>query len=162
MWPAFIWLWILGGSVAAVLIEVARAESTRIAMAGKVAFAFWVSLLLLGVAVLFAWQNTAVGKQVSSRSGWWVVAILGGLPVTALCAIGMLKAYRGRRAWLLGGMLLATGLYVLFPLGYEPPGQRLHGVARLEHLHHVLDVIALSLPALVLLVGALMQREPSD
>jgi hypothetical protein len=160
MWPLFLWVWIIGAGGAAVLFEVARAESARVARAGRIAFAVWVSLLLLGVAVAFGTQNALQGNGLSTRSGWWALVIFGGVPVSLLCGLGMLKAYRGRRLWLAGGVLLSAALYVAFPLGYEPPRRRLHGLARFEHLHHALDVVALLTPALVLLAGEL--REPRD
>ncbi len=162
MWFLFFWLWIIGGAGAAVLFEVARADSARIATTGRAVFAVWVSLLLLGVAVAFASQNELPGRSVSSRSGWWVVVVLAGVPLMAVCAIAMRKVYRGRRAWLFGGLLLAAVLYVLYPLGYVPPGHPLNRLGRFEHLHHVLDVVALSLPALVLLAAELKRgpREP--
>lgn len=158
MWPAFLWLWVLGGGVAAVLFEVANADSERIARAARVAFAIWISLLLLGVSVFYVWQNTVAERTWISRSGWWLVAVAGGIPLMAVCALGMRTAYRGRRLWLFAGLLLGAVEYVLFPLGYVSPGRPLHGLARFEHVHHVLDVVALSLPALVLLAGEIATR----
>ena len=63
--------------------------------------------------------------------------------------------------WLAGGVLLSAALYAAFPLGYEPSGRRLHGLARFEHLHHALDVVALLIPALVLLAAELRTPQRS-
>ena len=161
MWPLFLWVWIVGAGGTAVLFEVAQAETVWVARAGRTAFAAWVSLLLLGVAVAFGTQSAQPGNGLSTRSGWWALVIFGGVPVSLLCGIGMLKAYRGRRFWLAGGVLLSAALYAAFPLGYEPSGRRLHGLARFEHLHHALDVVALLIPALVLLAADLRTPQRS-
>ena len=155
MWPLYLWVWIVGAGGAAVVFEVARAERGWIARTGRIGFAIWVSLLLLGVAVAFGTQSAQPGNGLSTRSGWWSLVIFGGVPVTVICGLGMRKAYRGRRLWLAGGVMLSAALYVAFPLGYEPSRRRLHGLARFEHLHHTLDVVALLIPALVLLAGEL-------
>ncbi|MGH3056006.1 MAG: hypothetical protein ACRDL7_13615, partial [Gaiellaceae bacterium] len=65
----FIWLWIAGGAPAAVLGEVVRADSPRIARAGRIAFALLLGVDLLLAAVMFSVGDAAFTIH-TTRSLW--------------------------------------------------------------------------------------------
>jgi hypothetical protein len=155
----FIWLWVIGGFPAAVLSEVVRSDSPRIARAGRIAFALllWVDLL---VAALVLSIGADAPTSPMSRSLWWFTVIAAGIPLALVSGLAVRRGYTGgHRAVLVVATLITAGLYVVFPLGFAPvTQQRLTGLARWEHDHHVLGLAILLIPALILLVDELRRK----
>jgi hypothetical protein len=152
----FAWLWIVGGSAAAILGEVVRAESPRIARAGRIAFA-----LLLGVDLLLAAVVFSVGADAPTvhmtRSLWWFTIVIAGVPLALVSGLAVRRGYPGHhRVALVVATLTTAALYLAFPLGFFPATQpRLTGLGRWEHDHHALGIAILLIPTLILLVDEL-------
>jgi hypothetical protein len=155
----FVWLWLAGGPPAAVLGEIVRAESPRIARAGRIAFA-----LLLGGDLLLAAVFLSVGNDAATvhatRSIWWLTVVLGGIPLALVSGLAVRRGYAGHRPVLAVAVLATALLYLAFPLSYIPATQPLpqHGLARFAHDHHWLDIAILLIPTLILLADELRRR----
>jgi cytochrome bd-type quinol oxidase subunit 2 len=125
----FAWLWIVGGAPPAVLGEVVRADSPRIARAGRIAFA-----LLLGADLLVAAVVLSVGAESATthmtRSLWWFTVALAGVPLALVSGLAVWRGYAGHRHALVVATLTTAALYLAFPLGFTPATQpRLTGSA---------------------------------
>ena len=145
-------VWIVGLFFAGVLNPVATAESDRVRAVARVAFGAVLAVELLACAGLLSAGNAnPVPAFRPSRTGWWALAVGAAIPVTLVLAVSARTAFQGRtrRAVLAIATLAACGLYICVPYAFEPVGQRLRGLARFGHDHHVLVVIALLLPGLV-------------
>jgi hypothetical protein len=163
MTALFVWLWIVGGFPAAILSEVVRAESPRIARVGRIAFA-----LLLGVDLLLAALFFSVGADAPTahmtRSLWWVTIVLAGVPLALVSGLAVRRGYPGHhRVKLAVATLTTAALYFAFPLGFFPATQpKLTGLGRWEHDHHALGIAILLIPTLILLADELSwQGEPA-
>lgn len=159
----FIWIWIVGGFPAAVLSEVVRSDSPRTARVGRIAFAvlLWVDLL---VAALVLSIGADAPTSPMSRELWWVTVIAAGIPLALVSGFAVRRGYTGsHRLVLVVATLITAGLYVVFPLGFAPIGQKLTGLARWEHEHHLLGLAILLIPTLILLADELRRRsEPAS
>lgn len=154
----FIWLWIAGGAPAAILGEVVRAESPRVARAGRIAFALLLTVDLLVAAVFFSVGADAPTAHMT-RSLWWVTIVLAGVPLPLVSGLAVRRGYAGHRLALLVATLTTAILYLAFPLGFVPVNQRLTGLGRWEHEHHLLGVAILLIPSLILLANELRWRQ---
>jgi|SRR3954451_4593195 hypothetical protein len=151
----FIWLWVLGGFPAAVLGEVVRADSPRVARAGRIGFA-----LLLGVDLLLAALILAVGADAPSShmtTGlWWFTIAVAGVPLALVSGLAVRRGYAGHRSVLAVATLTTAALYVVFPLAFVPlTAPKLTGLGLFAHDHHLLGVALLLIPTLILLVDEL-------
>jgi hypothetical protein len=152
----FAWLLIAGGVPAAILSEVVRAKSPRIARAGRVAFALLLGVDLLLAAVVFSVGNDGAAGAHMTRSIWWVTVVLGGIPLALLSGLAVRRGYAGHRLTLLVATLTTAALYLAFPLGFIPATEpRLTGLGRFEHDHRVLGIAILLIPTLILLANEL-------
>jgi hypothetical protein len=158
----FIWIWIIGGFPAAVLSEVVESESPRTARVGRIAFALllWLDLLL---AALVLSIGADAPTNPMSRELWWVTVIAAGIPLALVSGFAVRRGYLGsHRVVLAVASLITAGLYVVFPLGFAPFGQKLTGLALWEHDHHVLGLAILLIPTLLLLADEVRRRnEPA-
>jgi hypothetical protein len=151
----FIWLWIAGGFPAAVLGEVVRAESPRIARAGRIAFALllWVDLL---VAAVFLSVGADAPSAHMTRSLWWVTIVLGGVPLAIVSGLAVRRGYVGNRLGLFLATLATAVLYLAFPLSFTPRDEpRLTRLGRFAHDHHLLALAILLIPTVILLANEL-------
>ena len=152
----FVWLWIVGGSAAAILGAVLRTDNPRIARAARIAFA-----LLLGVDLLLAAVVFSVGADNPTvhmtRSLWWFTVAVAGVPLALVSGLAVRRGYPGHhRVALVVATLTTAVLYLAFPLGFFPATQpRLTGLGRWEHDHHALGIAILLIPTLILLVDEL-------
>jgi hypothetical protein len=155
----FIWLWVIGGFPAAVLSEVVRSDSPRVARAGRLGFALllWVDLL---VAALVLSIGADAPTSPMSRSLWWFTVVAAGIPLALVSGLAVRRGYTGRhRLVLVVATLITAGLYVVFPLGFAPVSQhKLTGLAGWEHDHHLLGLAILLIPTLILLADELVRR----
>lgn len=154
----FIWLWVIGGFPAAVLSEVVRSDSPRVARAGRIAF-----VLLLWVDLLVAALVLSVGADAPSspmgRGLWWFTVIAAGIPLALVSGLAVRRGYTGRHRLVLAvATLITAGLYVVFPLGFVPFGHELTGLGRWEHEHHLLGLAILLIPTLILLADELRRK----
>jgi hypothetical protein len=155
----FVLLWIVGGSLAAILSEVVRAESPRIARAGRIAFA-----LLLGLDLLLAALFFSVGADAPTvhmtRGLWWLTIALAGVPLALVSGLAVQRGYPGHhRIALVVATLTTAALYFAFPLGFFPATQpRLTGLGSWEHDHRTLGIAILLIPTLILLADELSWR----
>ncbi len=154
----FAWLWIVGGLPAVVLGEVVRAESPRVARTGRIAFALLLGFDLLLAAVVFS-AGAGLSAVNMTRGIWWVTIVLAGVPLALVSGLAVRRGYAGHRLALLAATLTTAVLYVAFPLGFVAAGQRLTGLGRFEHNHHVLGVAILLIPTLILLVTELRWKQ---
>jgi hypothetical protein len=155
----FVWLWVIGGVPAAILGEVVRADSPKIARAGRIAFA-----LLLWVDLLVAATVLSVGADAPtspmSQSLWWFTVIAAGIPLALVSGLAVRRGYRGgHRVVLVTATLITAGLYVVFPLAFVPVNKPLTGLGLWAHEHHLLGLAILLIPAVVLLVDELRRNE---
>ena len=150
----FVWLWIVGGVPAAVLGEVVRAGSPRVARAGRIAFALLLGVDLLLAAVVFAAGQYAASAPMS-LSLWWFTIIAAGIPLALVSGLAVRRGYPGkRRIALVVATLTTAALYVAFPLGFIPrDNPRLTGLGRWMHDHHALGIAILLIPTLILVVN---------
>jgi hypothetical protein len=159
MGALFVWLWILGGAPAAVLGEMAQAETPRIARAGRIAFAFLLAFDLLLAALVFVVGKDAPTAHMT-RSLWWVTVIIAGVPLALVSGFAVRRGYTGHdRIALVAATLTTAVLYVAFPLGFIPEGHPLTGLGRFEHEHRALDAVVLLIPTLILLVDELFHKQ---
>ena len=127
----FVWLWIVGGSAAAILGAVLRTDNPRIARAARIAFA-----LLLGVDLLLAAVVFSVGADNPTvhmtRSLWWFTVAVAGVPLALVSGLAVRRGYPGHhRVALVVATLTTAVLYLAFPLGFFPATQpRLTGLGR--------------------------------
>ena len=155
----FIWLWVIGGIPAAVLSDVVRSATPRVARAGRIGFAFLLWLDLLMAAVVFSVGAEDSGSGHTTRSFWWFIVIGAGIPLALVSGFVVRHGYTGRhRPVLIAASLATAALYFVFPLGFVPPTQPLTGLARFEHDHHVLGVAILLIPTLILLADELTRK----
>jgi hypothetical protein len=155
----FIWIWIIGGFPVAVLSEVVRSESPRVARIGRIAFALvlWVDLLIAAVVLSI---GADAPSSPMSRELWWVTVIAAGIPLALVSGYAVRRGYTGSHRLVLAvASLVTAGLYVAFPLGFVPIGQKLTGLARWEHDHHLLGLAILLIPTLILLADELRRRD---
>jgi hypothetical protein len=150
----FVGLWIVGGFPAAVLGEIVRAESPRIARAARIAFALLLGADLLLAAVFFSVGNSTVTVH-ATRSIWWLTVVLGGIPLALVSGLAVRRGYTGHHLALATATLTTGALYLAFPLGFVPATEPLTGLGRFEHDHHVLDIAILLVPSLILLANEL-------
>jgi hypothetical protein len=154
----FLGLWIAGGIPAGILGEVVQAESPRTRRAGRIAFAF-----LLGIDLLLAALVLAVGPSAPTshmtRSLWWFTIIVAGIPLALVSGLAVRRGYAGHRLALAAATLTTAALYVAFPLAFIPATQRLTGLGRWVHDHHLLGIAILFIPTLILLVNELRWNE---
>jgi len=144
---------------AALLGEVMRADSPRIARAARVAFA-----LLLGFDLLLAAAFFMIGQESATahltRSLWWLTIALAGVPLALASGFAVRRGYTGGHRFALVAAAVTTAvLYLAFPLGFVPDGRPLTGLGRFEHGHHVLDVAILLIPTLILLADELGRKQ---
>jgi hypothetical protein len=119
VWPIVLPLWIVGGAVAGVISELARAESRLWSLVGRLGFAFALALALYATAAAFDIQYaSSVSARYISSSGWWVVTIAG---IVLVLATG-LALLRPATHKLLHLAATATGAaaFVVFPYAYAP------------------------------------------
>lgn len=156
----FAWLWIAGGPPAAVLGEVVRAESPRIARAGRIAFALLLGFDLLLAAVFFSVGADAAATVHMTRSLWWVTIALAGVPLALVSGLAVRRGYAAHRLALLVATMTTAALYVVFPLGFIPATEpKLTGLGRWEHDHHALGVAILLIPTVILLANELRWKQ---
>jgi hypothetical protein len=154
----FIGLWIAGGMPAGILGEVVQADSPRTRRAGRIAFAF-----LLGIDLLLAALVLAVGADAPTshmtRGLWWFTIIVAGIPLALVSGLAVRRGYAGHRLALAAATLTTAALYVVFPLAFIPVGQRLTGLGRWVHDHHLLGIAILFIPTLILLANELRWKQ---
>src|SRR5947208_5369536 len=92
----FVWLWVIGGFPAAVLGEVVRADSPRIARAGRIAFALLLWLDLLVAALVLSVGADAPTSHMT-RGLWWFTAIAAGIPLALVSGSAVRRGYSGHR-----------------------------------------------------------------
>jgi len=158
MGALFVWLWIVGGFPAAVLGEVVQAESSRIARAGRIAFALLLAVDLFLAALVFL-VGTEAPTAHMTRDLWWFTIVVAGVPLALVSGLAVRRGYTGNRVALVAATLTTAVLYVAFPLGFTAEGHPLTGLGRFEHQHHALDVVILLIPTLILLANELIWKQ---
>lgn len=119
MWPIILPLWIVGAAIAGVINELARAESPRWSLAGRLGFAVALAVELYGVAAAFDVQYASpVSSSTVSHSGWWVVAVSG---IALVLATGLpLLRPAVHRVVHLAATAAGAAAFVVFPYAYAP------------------------------------------
>src|SRR6185437_14307851 len=137
----FVFLWFAGGIPVAILSEVVKADSPRIARAGRVAFALLLGVdLLLAAAAFSAGNSNPDARLHATRSIWWLTVVAGGIPLALVSGRAVRRGYVGHRLVLAGAAVLTAALYLVFPLGFVPSGEKLTGLGRFAHEHHALGI----------------------
>jgi hypothetical protein len=155
----FVLLWFAGGIPVAILSEVVRAESPRLARAARIAFALLLGVDLLLAALAFSAGNSNPDARFhATRSIWWLTVVAGGIPLALVSGRAVRRGYVGHRLVLAGATLLTAALYLAFPFGYVPAGDKLTGLGRFAHEHHALGIVILLLPTLILLADELRRK----
>ena len=146
-------LWLFGGAAAGILGAAAGTDRPHLAAIVRISYGLVLTAELLASAVAFsAAESNPDSSARGSQSGWWLYALAGGVLLSLLTAAAVRSAYP-RRARLVpfAAALLASGLYLGFPLGFVPGGDPLTGLGLWEHRHHSLDVLLLLVPLASLL-----------
>ena len=117
----------------------------------------WVDLLV--AAVMFSVGADAPTSHMT-RGLWWFTVIVAGIPLALVSGLAVRRGYTGHRLVLATATLITAALYLVFPLGFVPfkHEQRLTGLARWEHDHHVLGLAILLIPTLILLADELRRK----
>ena len=119
MWPIVLPLWIVGAAIAGVIGELARAESPRWALLGRLGFAVALAVSLGGTVAVFDVQYaSAQSAGYVSRGGWWVVTVAGWVLVLAT-GLALLRA-AVRRALHLAATATGAAAFAIFPLAWAP------------------------------------------
>jgi hypothetical protein len=149
--------WLVGLACAGLLSIAASSEREVVATVARIVFAAGLTASLLATAAVFTAAGLNPVPQLQpTRSGWWAFVILAAIPVAAICAVSVRRAYRSRpqRTALAVGTAAALALFALVPLAFVPRGEQLRGFALDVHRHHVLVILALLVPGLIQLAGA--------
>jgi hypothetical protein len=159
----FVFLWFAGGIPVAILSEVVKADSPRIARAGRVAFALLLGAdLLLAAAAFSAGNSNPDARLHATRSIWWLTVVAGGIPLALVSGRAVRRGYVGHRLVLAGAAVLTAALYLVFPLGFVPSGEKLTGLGRFAHEHHALGIAVLLVPSLILLADELRRKRQAE
>jgi hypothetical protein len=153
--------WMFGLVWAAILSELARAETPWVLWLARAVYVAGLAVVL-GVTTIIVAAANSLPTIEPSHGGIWFYAVACAVPVTLLGLVFARRAY-GRPLWILAATLPAIGFLVVAADAFRPVNPRLTGLAATVHEDHSLVVAtlaaAVALPALVSSVVAL-PREP--
>ena len=155
----FALIWIVGGIPMAIISEVMRAENPRTVKVARIAFALLLAADLLVAARIFSTATANQSPDIRASQGfWWLAVIAGGIPLALVSGRAVRRGYVGHRLVLAGATLLTAVLYLAFPIGYVPAGEKLTGLGGFEHEHHALGIVIMLVPTLILLADELRRK----